>query len=237
MVKDPRVLHSLGNSVYLALFTSLFSVVLGLVLAVLVNRLGSKEGAAYRLVLFLPVMLPLAIIGLLFTFLYNPEMGLVNLFLGAVGLGQWKHVWLQEPHLVMTSIAVVGVWRTLGLTMMLAYTGIQMIPPALIESSHLDGASYRVQFFRIILPLILPVISVAAVFTLVLSFKTFDLVYVMTGGGPGTTSETIPLHMVTTAFDFNEYGYSAAMGFVLTVIVMAIILLVRFWLDRDQYEF
>lgn len=234
---DENVMRSLANSIYLAVGITIASLLVGVVLAALIYRLGRREGAIYRLILFMPVMLPVAIIGLLFTFMYNPEMGLINQFLRMVGAGGLAQAWLENPRTVMLSIIAVGIWRMSGLTMMLVFAAMQGIPGSLFESSRLEGASYGRQFFSIILPLVKPVIQLSAVFTLVLAFKSYDLVFVMTEGGPGILSRTIPLHMIDTAFTYSEFGYSAAMGFLLTVAVMLIIGLSNRLLRGPAYEY
>ena len=235
--QDDVLLKCLYNSVFLAVVTTLSSVVLGVILAGLIFRLGRVEGSIYRLIIFMPVMIPLAIIGLLFTFIYNPEMGLLNQFLVLIGLKGLTAAWLENQATIMWCIAIVGIWRITGLTMMLSFAGMQMIPVSLFESCKLDGAGYFRQFFSIMLPLVKPIIQLSTVFTLAISFKTYDLVFVMTKGGPAGFSKTIPLHMIDTSFGYNEFGYSSAMGFILTVIVMAIILLVNKFLGGEQYEF
>jgi raffinose/stachyose/melibiose transport system permease protein len=213
------------------------SVFLGLILAILIHRLGRREGAVYRLILFIPVMLPIAVIGLLFTFMYNPEMGLINQFLLTIGADSLTKAWLENKETVLIAISAVAIWRMLGLSMMLIFAGLQQIPNSLLESSKLDGANEFKQIIHIVLPLIKPVILLSIVFTLIMNFKTYDLVFVMTGGGPGTTSKTVPIYMVDTAFTYNEFGYSSAIGFLFTLLVVVLILLVNKLFKGDSYEY
>ncbi|SFT06629.1 carbohydrate ABC transporter permease [Paenibacillus sp. BC26] len=234
---DELTRSSLYHSVELAVISTLFALLLGVALAAFIFKLGRKEGAVYRLFIFMPTMLPLAIIGLLFAFVYNPEMGLINQFLRLVGGDSLTQAWLENRHTVMASIIVVGIWRIAGLTMMLCFAAMQGIPSSLFESSRLDGAGYGRQFFSIVLPLIRPIVQLSAVFTLVMQFKTYDLVFIMTGGGPGTISKTIPLQMIDTAFNYNEYGLSAAMGFTLTIVVAVFIWITNRLLGGQSYEY
>jgi len=237
MFNDSGVHKNLYNSIYIALGITFFSVLIGLFLAAIIYRLGKNEGAFYKLIFFMPVMLPLSIIGLLFTFMYNPEMGLINQMLRLVGLDSLTKAWLENYSTVMPSLIVVGIWRMMGLTMMLCFAAMQMIPDSLIESSKLDGARYIRQFFYIILPLIKPTIKLSAIFTLAISFKTYDLVVIITGGGPAGFTKTVPLQMIDTGFGYNEFGYAASMGFTLSIIVMAIIYIVSKILGGEQYEY
>ncbi|QGQ98678.1 sugar ABC transporter permease [Paenibacillus psychroresistens] len=237
VMADETTRISLYHSVYIAVLSTVVAVIIGVMLAAFIYRLGKKEGAVYRLILFMPSMLPLAIIGLLFSFMFSPEMGLINQFLRLIGAGALATAWLENSHTVLLSIIAVGIWRIAGLTMMLCFAAMQSIPISLFESSKLDGATYFKQWIHIVLPLIKPIIQLSVIFTLVLQFKTYDLVFVMTGGGPGSISKTIPLHMIDTAFTFNEFGASAAMGFLLTIIVMLFIVVFNRILKGEQYEY
>lgn len=236
-IMDETVRKCLFNSAYLALASTAIAVVAGVILAILIYKLGKREGAIYRLIIFMPVMLPLAIIGLLFAFILNPEMGLVNNFLKLIGAGSLAKAWLEDPSTAMWCLILVGAWRMIGLTMMLSFAAIQQLPSELFESCRIDGASYFRQVRSMVLPLIAPIIKLSTVFTLVLTFKTYDLVFVMTEGGPAELTKTIPLHMITTAFTFNEYGFSAAMGFLLTLLVMFIIILINKSFGGQEYEY
>jgi ABC-type sugar transport system permease subunit len=120
---------------------------------------------------------------------------------------------------------------------MLNFAAMQMLPESIFESSRIDGASYSRQFFSLILPLIKPTILMSATYSLVLNFKSYDLVFVMTRGGPGTVSQTVPIDIMKTAFNFNEFGYSAAMGLALCVVVMLVIVAVRRALRGETYEY
>jgi ABC-type sugar transport system permease subunit len=236
-INDETIRLSLYNSLYIAILSSVIAIILGVAMATLIYRLGKKEGAVYRLILFMPSMLPTAIIGLLFTFMFSPEMGLVNQFLKLIGAGSLTQAWLENKHTVLLVIIFVGIWRIAGLTMMLCFAAMQSIPISLFESSRIEGATFTQQWIHIIYPLIKPIIRLAAIFTIVIQFKTYDLVFVMTGGGPGTTSKTIPLQMIDTAFSYSEFGLSAAMGFLLMLVVMLVIFLTNRVLKGEQYEY
>lgn len=235
--KDDFFMKSLFNSAFIAVVTTIFAVVMGVMLAGLIYRLGKKEGAIYRLIIFMPSMIPLSIIGLLFTFIYNSEMGILNQFLKLIGLETLKTAWLENQSTVMWCISVVGIWKILGLTMMLCFAAMQMIPVTLLESSKLEGASYRKQFTAIMLPLIRPIIQLSAVFTLMVSFKSYDLVFILTKGGPAGFSYTVPLYMIDTGFGYNEFGYSSAMGVILTVAVMTCVFILNKLLGGEKYEY
>lgn len=228
---------AMTNSLFFALFMTVFAVVIGLIAALLIFRLGKREGAVYRLFIFMPSMLPTAIIGLLFTFLYNPEMGLVNQFLRLVGLESWTRAWLSDLSCNLYAIGVVGIWRMAGLTMMLVYADLQSLPVTFFEAARLDGAGYFRQVTRIILPLIKPIVLLSTIYTLIINFKTYDLIYVMTKGGPGISTKTVPLLVMETGFGYNEFGYAAAIGFVLAAVIYLIMGGVNLLLGGEKYEY
>jgi len=234
---DPEILHSLWNSVLLAFIATVLAVTLGMLFAVLLYRMQKIEGALYRLILFLPVMLPVAIVGLLFQFMYNPEAGPIDNFLRMIGLGRYALAWLEDSRTALFSIALVGAWKMMGLTMLLCFAGLQLIPQALFEASIIDGATFREQVFTIMLPLVKPIMQISAVYTLVVSFKGYDLVYVMSRGGPGTLTYIVPLQMINLAFNFNEFGLSSAVGFILSFVVLMMILITKKVLGGEPYEF
>lgn len=235
--KDDLFITSLINSTYFALLSTAGAILLGILLALLLYKLTGKEGALYRFVIFMPVMLPTAIVGLLFTFIYNPEMGMLNNLLKLLGRDNWTHVWLEEKSLVMVCIAVVAIWKTCGTTMILCFAAMQMLPVSIMESSKLEGAGYIRQIFSIILPLIRPIILLASISTLGGQFKTYDLIFVMTRGGPGTATYTVPIDMTNTAFTFGEFGYAATMGVILTAVVILCIYLANKFIGGEHYEY
>ncbi len=233
---DSYFIESMKASFFIGILSTLGAVPLGVLLAACVFKVGKYEGSAYRVVLFVPVMIPLAIIGLLFTFLLNPEMGLINKVLELLGMGNLQRAWLANPDTVLWVIAMIGAWRMAGLTMMLSFASMISIPGELFESSRLDGAGYPRQFFSIVLPLIRPSLQVSTVFSFIVLVSTYDLVYIMTRGGPGTVSQTVPIYMMKTAFTYSNFGYSATLGLLFSVAgILAIVLLQRLF-KGENYE-
>lgn len=234
---DDLVWKSLYNSVFLAIVSTAGAVLLGVLLAAFLYKLGQREGSIFRLILFMPSMMPIAIIALLFTFIYNPTMGVLNNFLLLLGHENLTTAWLEDQNTVLICIAVVNIFRMTGTTMLLCFAAMQIIPTSLMESSILEGAGYPQQYFRIILPLIKPTILLSAINTLTINFKTYDTVFILTRGGPGNLSKTIPIYMTESAFINSEFGFSAAMGVILTVVIMMLIVALRKILEGEQHEF
>ena len=235
--QDPIVFKSILNSVIFALGSTIGAVLFGLLLATLIFRIVDRSAPVFRLILFSPAMLPAAVVGLMFTFMYNPEMGLINSFLRAVGLDSLAHIGLQEKGTAMLCIILAAIWKASGSVMLLCFAAMQTVPTSLYESCKLDGAGYWKQMTNITYPLIKPMILLSAMNTLGAQFKTYDIIYVMTQGGPGTLTYTTPIHMTKMAFSYGEFGYSAAMGVEFTVVVIIFILITKRLLKGESYEF
>ncbi len=132
VAKDRVAMVSFTNSIAIALISAILAVVLGIVLALLIFKMRRREGAVYRLVFFLPAMIPLTIVGLLFTFILSPEIGLVNNLLRLVGLGDLTHAWLSNPNTAIYALAITSGWRVAGITMMLVFTALLAVPPRIV---------------------------------------------------------------------------------------------------------
>ncbi|MBC7960601.1 MAG: sugar ABC transporter permease [Vallitaleaceae bacterium] len=235
--KQEIMLKSLFNSIFYAFASTVGGVILGLLLATLVIELAGKEGSVFRLILFSPAMLPTAVVGLMFVFFYNPEMGLLNQFLKAIGAGDLTHVWLQDKGTAMLCIIAVAIWKCSGSIMLLCFAAMKTIPNSLYEAGKIDGTNFFKQTRYITYPLIKPMILLAAVNTLGAQFKSFDLIFVMTQGGPGNLTYTVPINMTKIAFMYGRFGNAAAQGVVFTVVVIASILLVNLLLRGEHYEY
>ena len=235
--QDKDLLKSLWNSIYYAITTTVGGVLVGLLMAVLVIRLAGKEGSIFRLILFSPSMLPVSVAGLMFTFFFNSEMGLLNQFLGLIGLESLQHVWLQDKETAMACIIFVAIWKRAGQMMMLIFAAIQTIPNDLFEAARLDGADHMKQLWYIILPLVRPMILLATINSLGSQYKSYDLIFTMTRGGPGNLTTTVPIEMTKIAFTYGRFGQSAAMGVIFTVVVVGSILVAQKLLKGEEYEF
>ena len=225
------------NSVIIAVVATIVSMVLGLVMAFLIYRISRIEGAVYRFIFYGPVMLPMTVVGLLFTFILATDVGLLNNFLRAVGLGSLAKSWLATDVLVVVSIGVVQGWRSAGTIMMLVYTAIIALPEDLFEESRLEGASYWQEIWMIIFPLVRQTIVLSFSMMSMWSFKTYDIVQAMTEGGPGDLSLTAPLYILKETFQNSKFGFAAAVSVVFAFIIMLIITAIRRGLRGEAYEF
>ena len=235
--KDPLVRKALLNSIIYAFGSTAGSVILGIAFAVLIIRLAQKEGSIFRLILYSPAMLPTAVVGVMFVFFFNAEMGLLNKFLELIGLESLQHVWLQDKTTAMACIIFVAIWKNAGTVMLMVFAAMQGIPTSLYECSRLDGASFMQQMTKAVFPLIKPMIQLATVNTLGAQFKSYDLIFTMTQGGPANLTTTVPIVMKKTAFAFGKFGPAASLGVLFTIVVAVSIVLVRRSLRGETYEY
>lgn len=200
----------------------------GLVLAVLLSNV--RRGRQFYLgIYFVPVVLTLVIVGLVWGLMYNPLIGPVNQFLKLVGLGHFARGWLGEPFWVTPAIILAGNWTFFGFCTVIFLAGLQSIDPQLLESATIDGANALARFRYVIVPGLRDQINLLVVYSIIGSFKVFDIVYVMTLGGPNHSSEVIATYMYWQAFNNGRVGYGAALATVLTLVVaMMSILFLRF---------
>ena len=227
---------TLQRSALIAAVSAVVSLVLGLGYALILYRLGQKEQTVFRFIFFSPAMMPMTVIGLLFVFVLSSE-GLLNNILELIGLGGWKHAWLGDPNISLWVVGIIQGWRQSGVIMMLFVTAILALPPSLFESARLEGASYLQQIRIIILPLIKPSLRLNVSMLVMWGFKTYDLVYVMTKGGPGEYTYTTPLKIIQLGFNLNEYGAAASLGVLLTVVVSICVIVARYLLRGEDYEY
>jgi ABC-type sugar transport system permease subunit len=222
MVDDPVFWKSLGNTFLFTGVTTVLQTALPLLLAVLLNQ-GWRAGVLYRTLIFIPAVISLVVTGVLWQLIYEPNFGSLNEILRRVGLGALAHPWLGDPHTVLPALMVVSLWQSLGLFTLIYLAGLQGINPALYEAASIDGATARQQFFNVTVPMLRVVSGVVILLNLINGFKTFDMIYVMTGGGPNHASEVLGTYLYGLAFG-STAGAVPALGYA-TAISMVIFLL------------
>lgn len=233
---DKTFLMAIKNSVYLGVTSAIFSVVIGVFMAWLLLYVGKKWGGFFRTVLFSPSMIPAVITALIFAFVYEPEIGILNNVLGALGLESLQHAWLTNKGTALNCILFVSAWKQVGLTMVLCFAGMQGIDHSLIESSRLDGASDFQIFRKIILPLIMAFVQLSAIFAVMSGLKIYDTVVALTNGGPGKATTVMPLWILQNSFSFNNYGYGSAMSMIFVLIVLLGMIVVKRLVRGGAYE-
>jgi raffinose/stachyose/melibiose transport system permease protein len=215
-----------------AVGTVVAKLVLGLALALLVN-LGIRGLGLYRSVLFFPVLMSFVAVGLLWTFVFDPQLGLANAALKAIGIP--AVTWLASSHTALPSIMLVDVWKWAGYHLVLFLAGLQTIRPELKEAAKVDGAGAWAGFWHVTLPALRPMVVLNMIIALAGALNVFDLVYVMTKGGPYHSTDTIMTYMYDQAFNQNKYGYASAVACLLFVVV-ALITLLQARMLRSDYD-
>nr|WP_160249448.1 sugar ABC transporter permease [Bacillus velezensis] len=223
---DPVFFTALRNNVLYAVISLICQVGGGLILAaVLEDKLVRKWSPFFRTVFFLPVVISMTVIALLFDFIYNPEIGLLNQLLEAVGLDELTRAWLGDENTAMLSVIFVSQWQSVGYIAMLYIVSIQSIPAELYESAQLDGAGKIQQFFHITVPQTKEMSFVAVVMTLTGAFTVFNEPYILTGGGPGNASEVLSTFLYKSAFTKDMMGYASAIATVVLLLTLALSLI------------
>ncbi len=218
---DPQVRETFGHALVLVGFYALLPLLLGLFLVALLSRIRVRGIAGFRAVLFLPQVVALVAVGVVWRWILAPD-GPLNEGLRAVGLGSLARPWLGDFTWALPSVGLVGTWVTFGLAMVLLVAGVQKIPTSLYDAARVDGAGPLREFFVVTLPGLRNEIVVVLVLTTTTALRSFDLVYVMTGGGPGTSTSVPSYRLYTAAFQTGEAGLGAAIGIVLAIAIFAV---------------
>jgi multiple sugar transport system permease protein len=215
---------------YTVISVPLQTVLALVVAAVLARRTRNRFGAFVRSALFIPVIASMVIIGSVWRYLVGADDGLVNAVLGVVGIDPVN--WLGRPGTALLVVALVTVWKNIGYFLVIYYAGMLDVPEDLYEASTLDGAGPVRQFWSITVPSLRPVTVLVVILGTIWSFQVFDLVYTMTGGGPGGGTVTLVMAIYSSAFSNMQMGYASAMAMVLFVIVLIASLVQRRLLAR-----
>ncbi|CAM3609071.1 carbohydrate ABC transporter permease [Occultella aeris] len=223
---DEVLRAAFGHALVLIFFFSVLPLVLGLVVAAILNRAQVRGLGLFRTVVFLPQVLAMVVVAVAWRQIYAPDGGL-NTALRAVGLDALTRTWLGDYTWTLPAVGIVGTWVQTGLVTVLLLAGMGRVPRELFEAARLDGAGAIREFFAITLPSVRGEIAVALTLTIVAALKTFDLVYVTTGGGPGN-STTVPAYEVfQRAFREGAVGSAAAIAVALTAIIFVLNVIVN----------
>ena len=214
--------------------TLIVEVLLGLLLAGFVSSL--RRSAFYRVALFIPVMLPMVVIAVLWQAIYNSDYGILNAILGSIGLGSWQHIWLGETRTALLSICLVSGWVFSGFYMAIFSAALNRLPNDVIESARLDGSGELKLFTKIKVPMIRQVTSIAILICITGGLQGFDLFYVLTNGGPYHTTEVPTTFMVKTVFRDGEFGYGSALAVIVSIVGPLTAYLFNTWQKRTRIE-
>ena len=232
LLADTDFRHSLWVTLYYVLLNIPLQTALALVIAVVFDRF--VRGSGWRSLLLLPWLMPNVIVALLFLWLLDPGLGIINVFLDAVGLP--KQSFFGSVSQAMPTIAGVNIWRYAGYTVLLILAGMQRIPKDVYEAGALDGASESRMFFTITLPLLKPVLTFVLVTSVVGSFQIFDTIAVTTKGGPVDATRVVNYFIYQQAFERFKFGYATAASLILFVILIIVSLVQMRLLNANESD-
>jgi raffinose/stachyose/melibiose transport system permease protein len=217
MFTDPAVWHALGNNVIWIVIGTAVPMVVGLLIALLLW--GVRRGSMfYRLCFFLPFVLPAVAVGIVWGWIYDPVQGLLNKSLGALGLDSLQRGWLGDPTWALYAVLVTAIWGATGFAVVIFISALRNVDVELVDASLIDGANAAARLWYIILPQIMPVFLMVLTLTLVGGFSVFDIIFVMTGGGPADATEVIGTYAYSTAFELSRIGYGTTLALLITVL-------------------
>lgn len=228
LLKDPIFKAAITNTLQYLIIQVPIMILLGLIFANLLNQAYIKFRAIFRISIFMPAITALVAYSLIFKLLLNTDYGFINYLLSLVGLPAID--WLNGPVTAKASLIIAITWRWTGYNMVIFLAGLQAIPEELYEACAIDGASRIQQFFKVTVPLLKPVILFCTITSTIGTLQLFDESYILTGGGPDNATITIAHYLYNTGFRFVNFGYAAAISYVL-VIIIAVISFIQFKLS------
>lgn len=223
MLTDSKILTSIGNTLFYTFVSVSVSIVLGLFLAVVINYITIGK-SFFRIAFFAPMMLSAVVIGVIWKFLLNNQLGIISYLLSLIGVSSPD--WFGSPSYAMLTVIMVDVWQWTSYVFLLCLAGLESMNMEPVESARIDGASAWQIFWYIKLPTILPVIQVAAIFRFTWAFRGFDTIFALTKGGPGIATETMALSIWKYAFQQYDIGLASSLSMLMFLILMVMAVLI-----------
>lgn len=232
LLADGQFHIALRNNLTFLFFYTALPITLGLALTALLTRRRVRGLSVFRAGLFLPYVMSMVVVGVVWRWIYNPVFGPLNQALGALGLQSWQRAWLGDFDLALPAVGVIATWVNYGFCLVLFIAGVQRIEEELYDAAKIDGAGGFQQLRHVTLPGLRSEIAVAAVTTLIAGLRVFDLIYVTTRGGPGDETLVVSFHLYQNAFVLHRVGYAASIAVVMTVVILLVSYLVIQWRRR-----
>lgn len=234
MLTNKTVITAFKNTLMFGAIVTIAQNVFGLLLALLVNKIIILRNF-FRTMFFMPFVIAPVIIGYVFSTIYEPKNGVLNSFLDFVGLDVLIQPWLTDPNIALFSIIMTDIWRVTGFAMIIYIAGLQYIPKELIESAKIDGANAWQTFRNVTFPLLASSFTINVTLSLITALKVFEVVLVLTNGGPGYHTEVL-YTLIMKQFGLGELGYSTAINMVLVLLISAIGLPILYFLRKREVE-
>lgn len=219
---DPVFLTALRNNLLWIVMTVLFTVSVSLLLAVALNR-SFKGRVVYRAIFYIPYMFSWVVVGVIWKWMYNPNMGFINEILELFGVETARLTWLSDPKIALYCVYVAALWQGVGQPMILFLSGLQTIPGDILEAATIDGAGKIKIFFSITIPMLRETFVVVFATLIIAAMKVYDIIKVMTGGGPGNATETLATYMYSQTFMYSNFGKGSAIASVMFLMMIVII--------------
>lgn len=226
MFRDPETWHALGNNAIWIVIGTIAPIVIGLLVAVLVWSVR-RGSVAYRLAFFLPYVLPGVAIGIVWGWIYDPVSGWLNKALEGVGLGRLSRGWLGDPSTALYAVLATAIWATCGFVIVIFLSALRTVDVDLVDAARIDGANSGQRMLNVILPQIMPVFMMVLTITLVGGFSVFDIIFIMTGGGPADATNVLGTYAYKNAFNLNRIGYGTALALFITVLSVPVAVLLN----------
>jgi raffinose/stachyose/melibiose transport system permease protein len=233
IAKDPIFWKSVKNNIFVVIASVFGQIPIALGLALLLNR-KLKGAKIFRTIGFMPVVISTVVISLTWNMLLNSEFGFVNQLLKMIGLESWAQNWLGDPKLAMISVCITIIWQFVGLYFIIFLAALQNVPGEVLEAAEIDGASGWKRTLFITIPMIWDTIILAVILCISGSLKTFDLIYVMTNGGPAHSTEVMAIYMYEKTFSSMKYGYGSAVSLYIFAFSLLLIWITKMVLQRKS---
>jgi len=217
LLSDGKLLTAASHNLIWVVFGTLPPILIGALLALLIWG-GVRLSSFWRALFFIPFVLAPIVVGISWSWIYNPLFGSLNELLTAVGLGDATRSWLGDPDVALWAVLVTSAWVTFGFILILVLAALQGVDDDLIDAALIDGANWSQRLRSVVLPQIAPALTLVGAVMLTYAIGAFDLVFVMTNGGPGTSTELLGTYAYKLAFRRNEVGYGAAVALLITVL-------------------
>jgi len=216
--KDSLMWKALEHNLIWVILGTISPIVIGLLLAVLLSGKNTKGRTFFRTVYFMPVMLSPVVVGIIWGWVYNPIYGMLNKILDFIGLSELSRGWLGDPHLALYMVLITAIWSYFGFCLVILMAGMQNVDTELYDAAKIDGANSFQQFIHVTIPQLGSVLTMIIAYTMIGGLNVFDIVYVMTGGGPANSTELIATYTYKQSFQLNSVGYGATLSMVMTVL-------------------
>lgn len=230
---DPTYWQVVGNTFFITGASVASSVVIGMALALALNGLAAGRGLL-RALFIVPWLVPGVVIGVTWNWMLSTETGIVNYLLRAAGLASANVPWLADGTFSMVAVNGVFVWSSVPFIMVTLLAGLQAIPAELVEAAVVDGATFGQRFRLVVLPLLLPIITIATILRVIYTIQNFVIVYMLTQGGPGYATETLALYVYETAFNAARLGKASAIGVTWFCYLLVFVVIYLKLVDRGE---